>query len=53
MVLMVEMVEPFHLLLIQTQQHFWNITSVLTVQVEMVAMEREISVTVQPVKMLS
>jgi hypothetical protein len=50
MELMVVTVELFHLSLTQTQQHFWNITSVLTVQVEMVVMEPEISVTEQPVK---
>jgi GTPase involved in cell partitioning and DNA repair len=40
------------ILLTQTQQHFWNITSVLTVQVEMVAMVLEIFVMEQQVKTL-
>jgi hypothetical protein len=45
-------VELFPSLLTQTQQHFWSITSVLTVLVEMVAMVLEISVMEQPVKTL-
>jgi hypothetical protein len=52
MELMAVTAELFHSSLTQTQQHFWNITSVLTVQVEMVAMVPEISVMEQPVKTL-